>query len=53
MLTLTLSLFAIGLVCMSLEALGVATAFFGIAVLILRFAYDPAFNRSSVERSTA
>jgi hypothetical protein len=31
-------LFVIGFVCMSLESLGVATAFFASAVLILRFA---------------
>jgi hypothetical protein len=30
-------LFIIGFVCMSLESLGVATAFFGIAVLLLRY----------------
>jgi hypothetical protein len=29
---------AIGLVCLSLESLGIATAFFGVAVLLLRFA---------------
>jgi hypothetical protein len=27
-----------GLVCLSLEALGVATAFFGLAVLLIRYA---------------
>ena len=37
MITLATGLFATGLVCLSLEALGIATAFFGIAVLILRF----------------
>jgi hypothetical protein len=31
-------LFTIGFVCMSLESLGVATAFFAASVLILRFA---------------
>jgi hypothetical protein len=38
MITVATSLFAIGLVCMSLESLGVATAFFGVAVLLLRYA---------------
>jgi hypothetical protein len=38
MITLALCLAATGLVCLSLEAFGVATAFFGIAVLLLRFA---------------
>jgi hypothetical protein len=37
MITLVPFLFIIGFVCMSLESLGVATAFFGAAVLILRF----------------
>jgi hypothetical protein len=37
MLTLVLALFATGMVAMSLESLGVATAFFGVAVLLLRF----------------
>jgi hypothetical protein len=31
-------LFTIGFVCMSLESLGAATVFFGMVVLILRFA---------------
>jgi hypothetical protein len=31
-------LFTIGFVCMSLESLGAATAFFGAAVLLLRYA---------------
>jgi hypothetical protein len=38
MITLATALFATGLVCLSFEALGVATAFFGIAVLLIRFA---------------
>jgi hypothetical protein len=37
MITLVPFLFIIGFVCMSLESFGVATAFFGIMVLILRF----------------
>jgi hypothetical protein len=37
MITLVPFLFIIGFVCMTLEALGVATAFFGIALLLLRF----------------
>jgi hypothetical protein len=37
MITLVPFLFVIGFVCMSLESLGVATAFFGVAVLLLRF----------------
>jgi hypothetical protein len=32
------ALFATGMVCLSLEALGVASAFFGLAMLALRFA---------------
>jgi hypothetical protein len=31
-------LFVIGFVCMSLESIGVAAAFFGMVVLLLRFA---------------
>jgi hypothetical protein len=38
MLTLALGLFATGMVCLSLESLGVATALWGIAVLLIRFA---------------
>jgi hypothetical protein len=38
MITLVPFLFIIGFVCMSLEALGAATAFFAAVVLILRFA---------------
>jgi hypothetical protein len=38
MITLVPFLFIIGFVCMSLESLGVATAFFAAVVLILRFA---------------
>jgi hypothetical protein len=38
MMTIVTGLVAIGLVCMSLESLGVAAACFGIAVLILRYA---------------
>ena len=37
MMLLVTGLFATGLVCLTLEALGVATAFFGIAALLLRF----------------
>jgi hypothetical protein len=37
MMTLVAVLFIIGFVCMSLESIGVATAFFGVAVLLLRF----------------
>jgi hypothetical protein len=37
MITIATGLFATGLVCISLEAMGVATACFGIAVLLLRF----------------
>jgi len=37
MITLVPFLFIIGFVCMSLEALGVATAFFGVAVLLIRY----------------
>ena len=37
MITLVPFLFTIGFVCMSLESFGVATAFFGIAVLLLRY----------------
>jgi hypothetical protein len=32
------SLFALGFVCVSLESAGIATVFFGLAVLSLRFA---------------
>jgi hypothetical protein len=35
---ITLVLFVIGFVCMALESIGVATAFFAAAVLLLRFA---------------
>jgi hypothetical protein len=38
MITLATGLFATGLLCLSLEALRVASAFFGIAVLLLRYA---------------
>jgi hypothetical protein len=38
MITLALGLFATGMVCLSLESLGVATAFFGVAVLLIRYA---------------
>jgi hypothetical protein len=38
MLTLALTLLAIGLVAMSLESFGVAVALSGIAVLLIRFA---------------
>jgi hypothetical protein len=38
MITLVTGLFATGMVCLSLESLGVATALFGIAVLLIRFA---------------
>jgi hypothetical protein len=37
MMTLVAFLFAIGFVCLSLESLGAATAFFGMVVLLLRF----------------
>jgi hypothetical protein len=37
MMAIVTGLVATGLLCLSLEALGVATAFFGIAVLLLRF----------------
>jgi hypothetical protein len=37
MITLVPFLFIIGFVALSLESLGVATAFFGAVVLILRF----------------
>jgi hypothetical protein len=37
MITLATGLIATGLLCLSLESIGVATAFFGIAVLLLRF----------------
>jgi hypothetical protein len=37
MMTLVTGLGATGLVCLSLEAQGVAVAFFGLAVLLLRF----------------
>jgi hypothetical protein len=36
MLTLGLGLFATGMVCMSLESMGVAVVFFGFAVLLIR-----------------
>jgi hypothetical protein len=38
MITLALCLAATGLACLSLESLGVATALFGIAVLLLLYA---------------
>jgi hypothetical protein len=38
MIALATGLLATALVCISFEALGAATAFFGIAVLLLRFA---------------
>jgi len=38
MITLVPVLFVIGFVCLSLESIGVATAFFGVAVLLLRYA---------------
>jgi hypothetical protein len=38
MVTIGLCLLATGVVCIAFEALGIATAFFGIAVLLLRFA---------------
>jgi hypothetical protein len=38
MITLALSLAATGMVALSLESLGVATALWGIAVMLLRFA---------------
>jgi hypothetical protein len=38
MVTIGLCLLATGLVCIAFEALGVATAFFGIAALLLRYA---------------
>jgi hypothetical protein len=38
MITPALGLFATGMVALSLESLGVATALWGIAVLLLRFA---------------
>jgi hypothetical protein len=37
MIAVVTCLVGAALVCLSLEALGVATAFFGIAVLLLRF----------------
>ena len=37
MITLALGLFATGMVCLSLESLGVATALWGIAVLLIRY----------------
>jgi len=38
MITLAMCLLATGIVCISFEALEIATAFFGIAVLLLRYA---------------
>jgi hypothetical protein len=38
MITLATGLIATGLVCLSLEALGVATALWGIAVLLIHYA---------------
>jgi hypothetical protein len=38
MITLAKCLLGTGLVCLSLESLGVATAFFATAVLLLRYA---------------
>jgi hypothetical protein len=38
MITVATGLIATALVCLSLESLGIATAFFGIAVLLIRFA---------------
>jgi hypothetical protein len=38
MITIALCLAATGLVCVAFESLGVATAFFGIAVLLIRYA---------------
>ena len=37
MMTIVTGLFATGILALSLESLGVATAFFGIAMLLLRF----------------
>ena len=38
MMNIVAGLIATGFVCMSLEALGVAVAFWGLAALVLRFA---------------
>jgi hypothetical protein len=38
MITLATALFAIGIACMALEALDVATAFFSAAVVLMRYA---------------
>jgi hypothetical protein len=38
MIALATGLFATGLLCLSFEALGVATTLWGIAVLLIRFA---------------
>jgi hypothetical protein len=38
MIALATGLIAMAVVCISFEALGVATALFGIAVLLIRFA---------------
>jgi hypothetical protein len=37
MSTVVVGLFVTGMIAMSLESLGVAAAFFGVAVLLLRF----------------
>jgi len=37
MMTIVTGLFATGLVCLSLESLGVATALWGVAVLLIRY----------------
>jgi hypothetical protein len=38
MITIATGLFATGMLALSLESLGVATALWGIAVLLIRFA---------------